>query len=253
MLFLAEAFTRPKVMHRLAKLGFSQSYTYFTWRNDRHELMEYFTELAHGPGRDYYRPNAWPNTPDILNEHLHHGPRSIFMSRLVLAATLSASYGIYGPPYELLQGTPREPGSEEYLDSEKYQIRHWGPLTLEREDSIAGFIATVNRIRKDYAALRSNSTLRFFDTTNPYLIAYAKRDADGRNAVLTIVNIDATFTQDGWVHLDAAWLGVAGGGFIAHDLLTDQRFGWNDGANYVRLVPSQMPAHVLAIQPNEAA
>ncbi|MFT3717491.1 alpha-1,4-glucan--maltose-1-phosphate maltosyltransferase [Pseudorhodoferax sp.] len=253
VLFLAEAFTRPKVMHRLAKLGFSQSYTYFTWRNSRHELMEYFTELAHGPGADYYRPNAWPNTPDILNEHLHHGPRSIFMARLVLAATLSASYGIYGPPYELLQGEPRERGSEEYLDSEKYQLRHWGELSLERADSIAGFIATVNRIRKEYPALQSNRSLRFFDTSNPYLVAYAKRDADGRNAVLTVVNIDATFTQTGWVQVDAGWLGVDGGGFVARDLLTGQCFDWRDGGNFVILVPSQMPAHVLAIERSDAA
>ena len=254
VLFLAEAFTRPKVMHRLAKVGYSQSYTYFTWRNTRHELMQYFNELAHGPGADYYRPNAWPNTPDILNEHLHDAPRSVFMTRLLLAATLSASYGIYGPTYELMEGRPREPGSEEYLDSEKYQLRHWGALSLEREDSLAAFIATVNRIRNTYAALQSNRELRFFDTSNPYLIAYAKRDAQGENAVLTVVNIDPTFTQDGWVHVDAGWLGVGGvGSYTAHELLTDQAFTWNDGANYVSLVPSLMPAHVLAIQPSEAA
>ena len=253
VLFLAEAFTRPKVMHRLAKLGYSQSYTYFTWRNNRHELMEYFNELAHGPGADYYRPNAWPNTPDILNEHLHDAPRSVFMTRLVLAATLSSSYGIYGPAYELMEGRPREPGSEEYLDSEKYQLRHWGPLTLEREDSLAGFIATINRIRNTHAALQSNSELRFFDTSNPYLIAYAKRDADGQNAVLTVVNLDGTFTQTGFVHVDAGWLGVGGvGSYVAEDLLTDQTFAWNDGANYVSLVPSQMPAHVLKIQRSDA-
>jgi starch synthase (maltosyl-transferring) len=215
--------------------------------------MEYFEELAHGPGADYYRPNAWPNTPDILNEHLHHGPRSIFMSRLVLAATLSASYGIYGPTYELMDGTPREPGSEEYKDSEKYQVRHWGELSLERADSIAGFIAAVNRIRKQHAALHANSSLRFFDTSNPYLVAYAKRDPDGANAVLTVVNIDATFTQTGWVHVDAAWLGVDGGGFAVEDLLTGQRFDWHDGGNYVSLVPSQMPAHILAIKRSDAA
>ena len=253
VLFLAEAFTRPKVMHRLAKLGYSQSYTYFTWRNTRHELMEYFNELAHGPGRDYYRPNAWPNTPDILNEHLHDAPRAVFMTRLVLAATLSSSYGIYGPAYELMEGRPREPGSEEYLDSEKYQLRHWGALSLEREDSLASFIATINRIRNTHAALQSNSELRFWDTSNPYLIAYAKRDADGRNAVLTVVNIDATFTQTGWVHVDAAWMGVGGEAhYLAEDLLTDQRFHWNDGANFVSLVPSQMPAHVLKIQRSAA-
>jgi starch synthase (maltosyl-transferring) len=254
VLFLAEAFTRPKVMHRLAKLGFSQSYTYFTWRHDRHALTEYFTELAHGPGQDYYRPNAWPNTPDILNEQLHHAPRAVFMSRLVLAATLSANYGIYGPAYELLQGVPREPGSEEYRDSEKYQLRHWGALSLEREDSIAGFIATVNRARRRCAALQSNRSLRFFETSNPYLIAYAKRDANGENAVLTVVNLDATFTQSAWVQVDAQWLGVGGSvGFVAEDLLTGQRFDWHDGANFVILVPSQMPAHVLAIQRSAAA
>ena len=253
VLFLAEAFTRPKVMHRLAKLGYSQSYTYFTWRNTRYELMEYFNELAHGPGADYYRPNAWPNTPDILNEHLHDAPRSVFMTRLVLAATLSSSYGIYGPAYELMEGRPREPGSEEYLDSEKYQLRHWGALSLAREDSLASFIATVNRIRNTHAALQSNRELRFFDTTNPYLVAYAKRDADGRNAVLTVVNIDATFTQSGFVQVDAGWLDVGGvGSYVAHDLLTDQRYSWTDGANYVSLVPSLMPAHVLKIQRSDA-
>ncbi len=125
MIFLAEAFTRPKVMHRLAKLGFTQSYTYFAWRNTKQELTEYFIELAHGPGREYFRPNCWPNTPDILTEYLQFGGRPAFMTRLVLAATLSASYGIYGPAFELLEHTPREPGSEEYLDSEKYEIRHW--------------------------------------------------------------------------------------------------------------------------------
>ena len=146
VLFLSEAFTRPKVMHRLAKVGYTQSYTYFTWRNTRRELEEYFTELSQGPGREYFRPNVWPNTPDILNEHLHAAPRWVFMSRVVLAATLSASYGIYGPAYELLENTPRQPGSEEYLDSEKYQLRHWD---LQRADSLSGFIARLNRIRHD--------------------------------------------------------------------------------------------------------
>ena len=133
VLFLAEAFTRPKVMHRLAKLGFSQSYTYFAWRNTKHELTEYFTELAHGRGRDYFRPNVWPNTPDILTEALQFGGRPVFMARLVLAATLAANYGIYGPAYELMEAAPRDPGGEEYLDSEKYQLRHWN---LERPDSL---------------------------------------------------------------------------------------------------------------------
>ena len=127
VLFLAEAFTRPKVMHRLAKLGFTQSYTYFTWRNTKRELTEYFTELALGPGREYFRPNVWPNTPDILHETLQSGLRPVFAARLVLAATLSANYGIYGPAYELMESTPREPGSEEYRDSEKYQLQALEP------------------------------------------------------------------------------------------------------------------------------
>ncbi len=249
VLFLAEAFTRPKVMHRLAKLGYSQSYTYFTWRNTRHELMEYFTELSQGLGHDYFRPNVWPNTPDILNEHLHDAPRAVFVTRLLLAATLSGNYGIYGPAYELLEGTPRAPGSEDYLDSEKYQLRHWD---LDRADSLRGFIAQVNHIRRDNAALHGNTQLRFFDTSNPYLVAYAKRAPDGSHAVLTVVNIDATFRQTGWVQVDAAWLGVGGvESFEVADQLSGERFQWHDGGNFVILDPAAMPAHVLRIAPNE--
>ena len=246
VLFLAEAFTRPKVMHRLAKLGFSQSYTYYTWRNTKAELTDYFTELSKGFGHDYFRPNAWPNTPDILNEHLHGAPRAVFVTRLVLAATLAANYGIYGPAYELMDGTPRSPGSEEYLDSEKYQIRHWD---RDRADSLRGVIAKVNEIRKHHPALQANASLRFFDTGNDLLIAYAKRDPTGATpAVLTVVNLDATFRQSGWVHIDAAWLGVGGReNFEVLDLLSGQRFTWHDGANFVLLDPSTMPAHVLRI------
>ena len=145
-------------MHRLAKLGFTQSYTYFTWRNTKRELTEYFTELAQGPGREYFRPNVWPNTPDILHELLQSGLRSVFAARLVLAATLAANYGIYGPTYELMESTPREPGSEEYRDSEKYQLRHW---SLDRPDSLWSLIVRINRIRRDNRALQSDCTLRF--------------------------------------------------------------------------------------------
>jgi starch synthase (maltosyl-transferring) len=246
VLFLAEAFTRPKVMHRLAKLGFSQSYTYFTWRNDKAGLTEYFTELSQGFGYDYFRPNAWPNTPDILNEQLHHAPRSVFMTRLLLAATLSANYGIYGPTYELMDGTPRSPGSEEYLDSEKYQVRHWD---RERADSLRGFIGKVNDIRRHHPALHGNRELRFFETGNDQLIAYAKRDPDGGPAVLTVVNLDPSFRQSGWVVVDAAWLGSgATDSFDAFDLLSGQRFSWRDGGNFVILDPNDMPAHVLRIE-----
>ena len=151
VIFLAEAFTRPKVMHRLAKLGYTQSYTYFTWRNDKQELTEYFTELAQGPGREYFRPNAWPNTPDILHEQLQRGEASVFMSRLVLAATLAANYGMYAPAYELREHLPRGPSSEEYLDSEKYQIRTWD---WDRPDSLRPFITRVNQAAAPTARCR---------------------------------------------------------------------------------------------------
>ena len=246
VLFLAEAFTRPKVMHRLAKLGFSQSYTYFTWRNDKAGLTEYFTELSQGFGVDYFRPNAWPNTPDILNEQLHHAPRAVFMTRFLLAATLSANYGIYGPTYELMDGTPRAPGSEEYLDSEKYQLRFWD---RDSQDSLRGFIGKVNDIRRHHPALHGNRELRFFETGNDHLIAYAKRDPDGGPAMLTVVNLDPTFRQSGWVVVDAGWLGVGGReSFDAFDLLSGQRFSWRDGGNFVILDPNDMPAHVLRIE-----
>ena len=146
-------------MHRLAKIGFTQSYTYFTWRNTRAQLEEYFTELCLGPGREYFRPNVWPNTPDILPEYLQLGGRAAFMTRAVLAATLSASYGIYGPAFELLEHRPRESGSEEYLDSEKYQLRHWDldRARLARHRSSA----RLNRIRREQPALQRDWGLRF--------------------------------------------------------------------------------------------
>ncbi len=239
VLFLAEAFTRPKVMHRLAKLGYTQSYTYFTWRNTRRELEEYFTELSQGPGREYFRPNVWPNTPDILNEHLHAAPRWVFMSRLVLAATLSASYGIYGPAYELLENTPRQPGSEEYLDSEKYQLRHWD---LQRADSLSGFIARLNRIRHENVALHANERLRFFSIDNEQLIAYAKKSEDGANVILCVVNLDPQFVHSGWLDLDLSWLGVPEGHqFQVDDLLTDRSFVWQGARNFIILDPRRDP------------
>ncbi|MGH7553483.1 MAG: alpha-1,4-glucan--maltose-1-phosphate maltosyltransferase, partial [Longimicrobiales bacterium] len=158
VIFLAEAFTRPKLMHRLAKVGYNQSYTYFAWRNTKRELIEYFTELAHGPAREYFLPNVWPNTPDILTATLQTGGRPAFMARLALAATLSANYGIYGPAYELMEHRPLEPGSEEYRDSEKYELRRWD---LERSDSLRGFVAALNRVRRENPALRSDWRLRF--------------------------------------------------------------------------------------------
>jgi starch synthase (maltosyl-transferring) len=246
VIFLAEAFTRPKVMHRLAKLGFTQSYTYFTWRNTKHDLIEYFTELTRGPGRDYFRPNCWPNTPDILSEYLQFGGRAAFMARLVLAATLAANYGIYGPAFEHLEHTPREPGAEEYLDSEKYQVRHWD---LDRADSLAPFIARVNAARRDNPALQRNDGLAFFPVDNDELICYGKVDVEGENAVLVVVNLDPHHVQSGWVTLDLAALGVdEDRAFQVHDVLTGARFLWSGARNFVELDPTRAPAHVFRVR-----
>ena len=246
VLFLSEAFTRPKVMHRLAKVGFTQSYTYFTWRNTKRELTEYFTELTSGPGRDYFRPNCWPNTPDILPEHLQTGGRPAFMARVVLAATLAANYGIYGPAYELLEHAPREAGSEEYLDSEKYELRHWD---LARADSLSSFIARVNAARRDNPALQSDAGLRFVPIDNDEMICYAKVDPASDNTVLVVVNLDPHHTQSGWVTLDLADLGIdADHPFQVHDLLTDARYQWSSARNFVLLDPARVPAHVFVVR-----
>jgi len=245
-IFLAEAFTRPKVMHRLAKLGFTQSYTYFAWRNTKHELIEYFTELTQGPGREYFRPNAWPNTPDILTEYLQFGARPAFIVRLVLAATLAANYGIYGPAFELQEAAPREPGTEDYLDSEKYQIRNWN---LEAPDSLADLIARMNRARRDNPALQSDGSLRFFDVDNDSLLCYAKSDAAQENLVVTVVNLDPHHVQSGWVELDLEALGIdAHTPYQMHDLLSGARFLWSGPRNFVQLDPERAPAHVFALR-----
>jgi starch synthase (maltosyl-transferring) len=246
VIFLSEAFTRPKVMHRLAKLGFTQSYTYFAWRNTKHELTEYFTELTQGPGREYLRPNCWPNTPDILPEYLQIGGRAAFMARVVLAATLAANYGIYGPAFELLEHTPREPGSEEYLDSEKYALRRWD---LAREDNLAAFIGRVNTARRDNLALQHDHGLRFFPIDNHELICYGKIAADGDNAVLVVVNLDPHHVQSGWVTLDLAAFGVdPERPFQVHDVLTDARFLWSGPRNFVQLDPARAPAHIFRLR-----
>ncbi|HEY7378740.1 MAG TPA: maltotransferase domain-containing protein [Steroidobacteraceae bacterium] len=246
VIFLSEAFTRPAVMYRLAKLGFSQSYTYFTWRNTKRELTEYFTSLSRPPVSDFLRPNLWPNTPDILPEYLQFGGRSAFMVRLVLAATLGASYGMYGPAFELLERQPREPGSEEYLDSEKYQLRAWD---LERADSLRGLITRLNRIRREQVPLQSDRHLRFHRIDNDALVAYSKTSADGQDAVLTVVNLDPQHVQSGWLELDLDALGLgAERSFQVHDLITDARYLWQGPRNYVALDPHTLPAHLFRIR-----
>jgi len=246
VIFLAEAFTRPKVMHRLAKLGFTQSYTYFAWRNTKRELTAYFTELCQGAGREYLRPNCWPNTPDILTEYLQFGGRPAFMVRLVLAATLSASYGMYGPAFELMEHEAREAGSEEYLNSEKYQLRHWD---LERPDSLHDFVAHVNWIRRENLALQADWGLRFHSTDNDALLCYSKTCATPDNAIVVVVNLDPHHPQSGWVELELDALGLEPGRpFQAHDLLSGARFLWQGAHNFVALDPQSAPAHVFRLR-----
>ena len=245
-IFLAEAFTRPKVMYRLAKLGFTQSYTYFTWRNTKWELTQYFTELTQTEVREFFRPNLWPNTPDILNEYLQHGGRPAFVARLVLAATLGANYGIYGPAFELCEARAREPGSEEYLDSEKYQVRVW---PVDRPDSLRDLIARVNRIRRDNPALHGDRSLRFHPVDNDMLICYSKTTEDRSNVVVVVVNLDPHHTQSGWVRLPLHEFGLdPGQGFQAHDLLSDARYLWSGEHNYVQLNPQLIPAHIFRLR-----
>ena len=244
VMFLSEAFTRPKVMHRLAKLGFTQSYTYFAWRNAKWELEQYFgRDLPEV--REFFRPSLWPNTPDILTEYLQTGGRAAFMARLILAATLGASYGIYGPAFELFERTPREPGGEEYLDSEKYEVRRWD---LDREDSLADLIGLVNRIRRENPALQTDRGLRIQRTDSDHLFAYTKSDDEGSNAILTVVNLDPHHPQSGWVELDRSVLPPSDGdAYQVHDLLTGARYAWHGAWNFVLLDPHQVPAHVFRI------
>jgi len=246
VIFLAEAFTRPKVMYRLAKLGFNQSYTYFAWRSTKAELMEYFTELIHSEVREYFRPNLWPNTPDILTEELQRGGRPAFMARFVLAATLGASYGIYGPAFELWENRPREAGSEEYLDSEKYEIKQW---EIERADSLKEFIGLVNRIRRENPALERDASLHFHSTDNDQLVCYSKSTPDGSNVILVLVNLSPYHTHSGWVQLDLdpLWLDPRHP-FQVQDLLTNAYYHWNGPRNYVEINPHSAPAHIFCVR-----
>jgi len=245
-LFLAEAFTRPKVMYRLAKLGFSQSYTYFAWRNTKWELTQYFTELTQTEIADFFRASLWPNTPDILTEYLQFGGRPAFMTRLVLAATLGANYGIYAPAFELCENVPRDPGSEEYLNSEKYELKHWD---LERTDSLKEFIALVNRIRGENRALQRDRSLRFHPVDNPEIICFSKQTEDLKNVIVVVVNLDPHHTQSGWVELAMEELGLLPQQpFQMHDLLTNARYLWHGARNYVQLNPDTVPAQIFRVR-----
>jgi len=246
-IFLAEAFTRPKMMRALGKLGFTQSYTYFTWRTARWELEEYLNELTQSPMREYYRGNFFANTPDILPHMLQFGGRPAFRIRLVLAATLSSVYGIYSG-FELAENTPRTaPGTGEYyLDSEMYQHKVWN---WERPGNIIDEVTRVNRIRRENPALHEYTNLRFYRCDNDQLIAYGKTTRDRSNIIVCMVNLDYTWPQSGWVDVPLAEWGLSPDQpYVVHDLLTDERFTWRGNVNWVRLDPNVRPAHILRIE-----
>lgn len=246
VLFLAEAFTRPNVLYRLAKVGFTQSYNYFPWRNSKEELTEFLTELTRGPVREFFGANLWPNTPDILPEYLQYGGRPAFVTRLVLAATLGPSYGIYGPAYEQCLNVALGPGREEYLDSEKFEIRPWDP---DRGSSLAGLVGRLNRIRRENAALRTNQNLRFHSVDNDRLIAYSKSTEDRASQVLVVVNLDPNHGNAGFVELPLDELRIdPRQPYQVHDLLADRRYLWYGPRNYVELRPEVGQAHVFAIR-----
>jgi len=245
LIFLSEAFTQPKVMARLAKLGFTQSYTYFTWRRSKWELIEYITQLTQTELAEYFRPNFWPNTPDILMDYLQEGGRPAFQARLVLSATLSSNYGIYGPAFELCVNLPLEAGSEEYLDSEKYELKHWA---VDDPVSIAPLIARVNHIRHESPALQNTRNTRVQHVDNEQLLAYSRWDAAGTDYLLVVVNLDAHRTQAGWVTIDAVPRGISSSEpYRVTDLLTGHSYNWVGLRNYVILDPLVLPAHIFRI------
>jgi starch synthase (maltosyl-transferring) len=237
VIFLAEAFTRRAVMRQLAKLGFSQSYTYFTWKNSRWDLTEYVSELAYSGEQEYFRPNFFANTPDILHEYLQEGGPAAFEARLILASTLSPSYGIYSG-YESFENVPVREGSEEYLDSEKYEAKR-----RSLDGPLLPLVRRLNEIRRDNPALQELSNVTFLETENDALIAYTKQT--GGNTVIVVVNIDPHNQQEGIVVVPAH-LGLPPV-FGAHDLLSDERWDWRIGRNYVRLVPGERQAHVVRV------
>ncbi|AWW37458.1 alpha-1,4-glucan--maltose-1-phosphate maltosyltransferase [Streptomyces cadmiisoli] len=244
VIFLAEAFTRPAMMHTLAQIGFQQSYTYFTWRNTRQELTEYLTELS-GEAASYMRPNFFVNTPDILHAYLQHGGRPAFEVRAVLAATLSPTWGVYSG-YELCENTPLRDGGEEYLDSEKYQLKPRDWDAAEREGrTIAPLITTLNTIRRQSPALRQLRDLHFHHADQEAVIVYSKRTES--NTVLVVANLDPHHTQEATVSLDMPQLGLEWHESVpVRDELTGETYHWGR-ANYVRLEPGRRPAHILTV------
>jgi starch synthase (maltosyl-transferring) len=245
VLFLAEAFTRPKVMATLAEVGFTQSYTYFTWRTTKWELTEYAEEVTAGPTADYMRPNFWPNTPDILAGPLRNGPPAAFRMRAVLAATLVPSWGVYSG-FELCENAPASETNEEYLNSEKYELkdRDWS-----RAESIAPLLADLNRIRHDHHAFQRLRGLTFHHTNSDQLLAYSRRSDDGGDTVLVVVNLDPHDAHEDTLGLDLEALGIPGGEpFDVYDELSGELYAWQGANPYVRLDPAVAPAHILHVR-----
>lgn len=245
-IFLAEAFTRPKALYGLAKRGFTQSYNYFPWRNTKWELTQYLIELTQTEVREFTGPNLWPNTPDILPEFLQFGGRPAFMARFILASTLGPSYGIYGPAFELCENESVAPGREEYLNSEKYEIKTWD---INQTGSLRQLISRVNQIRRENPAFRDNFNLRFHEVDNDQIIAFSKTDHDQTNEVLVVVNLDSHYKQSGFISLPLEELGLDHQQpYQAHDLLTDARYLWHGSQNYIELNPQTIPAHIFVIR-----
>jgi starch synthase (maltosyl-transferring) len=245
VIFLSEAFTRPKTMYRLAKGGFTQSYTYFTWRNLKWEIERYFEELTHTNAKEFFWPNLWPNTPDILPEYLQLGGRPAFLIRLTLAATLSSNYGIYGPAFELCVNEPRESFSEEYMNSEKYEIHHWN---LNHPDSLRPYITRINRIRRENPALQQNN-LMFHKVSNEDIICYSRYNDNYDNIIVVVVNLDPHHTHSAWLKLPVKDFGFdEGQAFQMHDLISNARYLWHAGENYLELDPKSAPAHIFRIR-----
>lgn len=242
VLFLSEAFTRPKVMKALGKVGFTQSYTYFTWRNFKGELQEYLEEITQPPVSDYFRGNLWPNTPDILPEFLQNAGPGAFRLRAALAGTLSSVWGMYCG-YELCEGRPI-PGKEEYTDSEKYQLVAWD---LDRPGNIRDWIARLNAARRTHPALHQYGTLRFFSSNNDRVLFYGKRTPDGGSLVLMAVSLDPYAAQEALLHVPLEWLGARPDEtYQVHELMSDQRSLWQGPDVQVRLTPEQ-PAALWAV------
>lgn len=244
VLFLAEAFTKPKTMQRLAKIGFSQGYTYYTWRNNKAELIEYMTELSQSPMKDYFRPNFWPNTPDINPWMLQGGNENLYIVRHMMAATLSSNYGMYGPVYEQIDNAAYI-GKEEYLNSEKYEVRYWD---WTKTNKLTQLITRINQIRKEQSALQYTNNIDFCNIENDQILAYFKQSEDGQNNILCVVNLDPYNKQGGWVQIPRHKMGISGDTPMRMtDLVTGNSYIWNEEWNFVELDPYQVPYHIFSI------